>query len=72
MNGVKADFNNVAFDTEAESVSEIQADSAYDGEVIKLEGKAKEICTVWQLRINFIVLTVLLCTASFCFFLINF
>lgn len=44
-----------------------------DVEVIKLNGTSlKELCSVWQIRRNFLVFMYLLSMNSFCFFLINF
>ena len=43
-----------------------------DGLGYRLEGKISEMCSIWQLRRNFVVLLVLLSSCSFCFFLINF
>jgi len=39
---------------------------------VELEGKFKEMCTVWQLRRNFISLMALLSICSFAFFSLNF
>ena len=41
-------------------------------EVIKLQGKNSEICSIWQLRVNSILLAVIMSSCSFCYFLINF
>lgn len=40
--------------------------------VVILTGKVSELCTVWQIRRNFLTLMFLLSSSSFCFFLINF
>lgn len=39
---------------------------------VELKGKISEVCTIWQLRRNFIILMLLLGSNSFCYFLLNF
>lgn len=39
---------------------------------IKLKGNISEVCQIWQLRRNFVILMILLSTNSFVYFLINF
>ena len=40
--------------------------------MVVLTGKIGELCSVWQIRRNFLTLMFLLSSSSFCFFLINF
>ena len=40
--------------------------------MIKLNGNMSEICTIWQIRTNFICLLIIFSTITFCYFLINF
>ena len=74
--------NIIVFDTEDEKVSESAFDSVdftVENEFsrvinngIVLEGKTSELCSIWQVRRNFLSITALLASSAFCFFLINF
>lgn len=39
---------------------------------VELTGKISEVCTIWQLRRNFMILMLLLGSNSFIYFLLNF
>ena len=84
-NGVseQADIDNIIFDNEDTSMIEnktietIQTqsndgDDASQTPTIELTGKVTELCTIWQIRRNFLTLMFLLSACSFCLYLINF
>ena len=58
-----------------ESINQLELKSMVskvDDNKIMLVGEISEVCSIWQIRRNFLVLMYLLSMNSFCFFLINF
>ena len=76
------DIDNIVFDIEAEFDEALEPNmeleeqtlvqSLLKEERVNLKGEISEVCSIWQIRRNFLVLMYLLSMNSFCFFLINF
>lgn len=72
------EIDNILFEYEgiADSAyiknSVVEEDVDPSTEVIRLEGKMTEICTIREIRTNWLCLMTILSSICFCFFLINF